>query len=388
MMTGPFSTTSPALRRPRPATAAQPQRAPSRLHVLHVVEALGSGIATALEDYVRSTPQHTHTVLAYRRPWAQTGDQLERLASRVLPLPEGRLAQLRTVRRLVRELRPDVVHAHSTYAGVYVRLFARHAGAAPVYTPHAYPFERRDVPAAVRALYWLVEAGLSFGGGCVAAVGPHEAELAARLPGRQAIVQLPNVVRGLRPRPRGALGQLAPKGELRLAMVGRISPQKGPDFFAEAVRRSRTSRLPLRWIWVGGGAPDEEAALRDAGALVTGWLPRQAALDRLAAADVYVHTAAWEGFPVSVLEAAALDHPIVARRIPALEALGVPALCDTPEALVAAARSLLDRPAREALRRESRLLIERHQPAAQGAALETAYSAALRRTRTPVMVRP
>jgi glycosyltransferase involved in cell wall biosynthesis len=372
-MTGPLSSTSAIPRRPRTAS----------LHVLHVVEALGSGIATALEDYVTSTPQHTHTVLAYRRPWAQTGDQLERLATQVLPLPEGRLAQIRTVRRRVRELRPDLVHAHSTYAGLYVRLFARPTGAAPVYTPHAYPFERRDVPAPVRGLYWLAEAGLSLGGGCVAAVGPREAELAARLPGRQAVVQLPNVVRGLGPRPPGA-PERAPRDGLRLSMLGRISAQKGPDFFRRAVQLSRAWGLPLQWTWVGGGAPGEEAALRDAGALVTGWLPRQAALERLAAADVYVHTAAWEGFPVSVLEAAALDLPIVARRIPALEALGVPALCDTPEALVAAARSLLDRPAREALRSRSRPLVERHQPAAQRDALQRAYSIALGRAHGPV----
>jgi glycosyltransferase involved in cell wall biosynthesis len=380
-MTGPPSSANAIVRRSHSTPAVRP--APPGLHVLHVVEALGSGIATALEDYVTSTPQHLHTVLAYRRPWAQTGDQLERLATRVLPLPEGRLAQIRAVRRWVRALRPDLVHAHSTYAGLYVRLFARPAGAMPVYTPHAYSFERRDVPAVVRGLYWLVEAGLSLGGGCVAAVGPYEAELAARLPGRQAVVQLPNVVRSLRPRPPGPLGD-----GLRLAMLGRLSPQKGPDFFLRAVRLSHEADLPLRWTWVGGGTPDEEAALRDAGALVTGWLPRQAALDRLATADVYVHTAAWEGFPVSVLEAAALDLPIVARRIPALEALGAPALCDTPEALVAASRSLLDRPAREALRSWSRRLVERHQPAAQLEALQRVYSIALGRAHAPATEPP
>jgi glycosyltransferase involved in cell wall biosynthesis len=370
-MTGPSNTTN---RRPHADTAAR--RPASRLHVLHVVEALGSGIATALEDYLLSTPDHTHSVLAYRRPLAQTGDNLERLAARLLPLPEGRLAQARAVRRWIRELRPDLVHAHSTYAGVYVRLFARRPGAPLVYTPHAYPFERRDVPAAVRGLYWLVEAALSLGGGCVAAVGPREAELAARLPGRQAVVKLPNVVRDLRPRPPGAEEEPTSRNELRLAALGRISPQKGPDFFARAARLSRVRGLPLRWTWVGGGRPEEERTLRAAGAVVTGWLPRQAALDRLATADVYVHTAAWEGCPVSVLEAAALGLPILARRIPALEALAVPALCDSPEAMVAAARSLLSRPAREALRRRSRLLAEQHRPAQQRDALQLAYAIA------------
>ena len=137
---------------------------------------------------------------------------------------------------------------------------------------------------------------------------------------------------------------------------------------------------------MGGGAPGEEAALREAGALVTGWLPRQAALERLAAADVYVHTAAWEGFPVSVLEAAALDLPILARRIPAPGARA--GVVRHPEALVAAGRALLDRPAREALASRSRLLVERHQPAAQHEALERAYSIALGRSRGPLARRP
>ena len=352
-----------------------------------MVEALGSGIATALEDYVRSTPDHRHTVLAYRRPWAQTGDELKRLTVRLLPLPEGRLAQIRTVRHWVRTLRPDLVHAHSTYAGVYVRAFARPPGRSVVYTPHAFPFERRDVPATVRGLYWVVEAALSLGGGCVAAVGPREAELAARLPGGHTVIQVPNVVRDLRPRHLDRLEHAA-GGELRLAMLGRISPQKGPDFFRHAVRHSRALGLPLRWTWVGGGPPEEERALRKAGAVVTGWLPREAALDHLATADVYVHTAAWEGFPISVLEAAALDLPIVARRIPALKALDGPALCDTPEEMVAAARSLLDRPAWEALRARSRRLVERHQPAAQRQALERAYSIALASRRASAAGRP
>jgi glycosyltransferase involved in cell wall biosynthesis len=352
----------------------QPNEPVPGLKVLHVVEALGSGIATALEDYIRSTPCHAHTILGYRRPGAQTGDGLERLAARLLLLPEGRLAQIRTLRRWVRELRPDVIHAHSTYAGLYVRLFVRAPAATLIYTPHAYPFERRDIPAALRGMYWLIEALLSLRGGCVAAVGPREVELAERLPGKQVVVHLPNVVRSVRPAPPVSVQERSAEGELRLAMLGRISPQKGPNFFRRAVELSQALALPLRWIWVGGGEPADERALREAGAEVTGWLPRSQALGWLATADVYVHTAAWEGLPVSVLEAAALGLPIVARRIPALESLGLPLLCDSPEALVAALRPLVDERRRDALRAYSRRLAQRHRPAVQRQALELAYS--------------
>jgi glycosyltransferase involved in cell wall biosynthesis len=55
---------------------------------------------------------------------------------------------------------------------------------------------------------------------------------------------------------------------------------------------------------------------------VTGWLPRADALSLLATAHVYLHTAAWEGSPITLLEAADLRVPVVARSIPALDSLG------------------------------------------------------------------
>jgi glycosyltransferase involved in cell wall biosynthesis len=345
------------------------------LQVLHVVEALGSGIATALESYIRNTRDHVHTILAWRRDGAQTGDALDRLAAAVLTLPPGRLAQLRAVRRHVAQLHPDVIHAHSSYAGVYVRLLRR-PGRSLVYTPHGFSFERRDVPATLRAVFWLTEALLSLRGACVAAVGPREAQLAERLPGRQLVGYVPNVVDDLQPAVPPPSDRRGGTGRLRAAAMGRMTAQKGPDFFRSAARLSRELGLPIEWVWVGGGDPEDEQALREAGVLVTGWSSRPAALGWLSTADVYVHTAAWEGAPLSVLEAAALDLPIVARHSPALQAMGLESLHDTPEALVAATEALLDKRRREGLRARSQRLLERHGPDAQRRMLEHLYAVA------------
>jgi glycosyltransferase involved in cell wall biosynthesis len=351
--------------------------------VLHVVESLASGVASALEDYVRSIPWCDHVLLGHRRDGAQTGDGLARLAAAVLPLPAGRLAQLREVRRRVEQLRPDLVHAHSSYAGLYVRLLPRRLTPAVVYTPHGFSFERSDVAAPVRAAFWLAEAALGLRGDVVAAVGPREAELARRLPGRRQVVYVPNVVRALEaveppptPEPAANARRARP---LRLATIGRIGPAKDPAFFRELVLLGRELGLPLRWIWIGGGDAAAERALRDVGVLVTGWSSRRRALGWLTTADVYVHTAAWEGAPVSVLEAAALGLPVVARRNRALDALDLPVLCDTPRALVEAVAALLDPRRREELRDHSARLLGRHHPDRQRRALRRAYSAALLR---------
>lgn len=345
-----------------------------RPHILHVVESLSSGVATAIEDYLRSTPGCRHTVLAWRRGEAQTGDRLEELATEMLPMPPGRLAQARFVRRHIKRLRPDIVHAHSSYAGLYVRAFTSQPARSLVYTPHGYSFERRDVSLPVRGLFWLVEALLSFRGATVAAVAPREARLAARLPGRQPVTYLPHAVGLGQPvAPLPSPDEDGPLPRLRLAALGRIAPQKDPQFFRRAVLLSRSSALPMKWIWIGGGDPSEELALRQAGVHVTGWVSRAEALGWLATADVYVHTAAWEGWPVSLLEAAALGLPFVARRSPALAMLDPELLFNTPQELVELVYSLTDKRRRADLEDRSRRLLEQHRPQAQRAALEQVY---------------
>lgn len=358
-----------------PIDASAQEQSGRPLQILHVVESLGSGVATALEGYIRNTPGHVHTVLAWRRDGAQTGDALDRLAAALLILPPGRLAQLRSVRRHVARLRPDVIHAHSSYAGLYVRLLRR-PGRSLVYTPHGFSFERRDVSAALRGVFWLTEALLSLRGACVAAVGPREARLAERLPGRQLVQYVPNAVRDLQlaTAPAGNRGDRT--GRLRAAALGRITAAKDPDFFRSAASLARELGLPIDWVWVGGGDCADEESLREAGVLVTGWVSRPTALAWLSTADMYVHTAAWEGAPLSVLEAAALDLPILARRSPALKALGLEPLYDTPDALIAAMKALLDERQRDRLRARSQRLLERHGPDAQRRTLEYLYAVA------------
>jgi glycosyltransferase involved in cell wall biosynthesis len=121
-----------------------------------------------------------------------------------------------------------------------------------------------------------------------------------------------------------------------IVTVGRICPQKDPTWYLQAFQAYRGER---HWVWVGGASSDDERAMADqaaleaAGVVVTGWLDRAAVFNWLKRAHVYVHTAAWEGNPMTLYEAAAQGLPVLARDIPAVRAEGIQHLMNSPEHL-------------------------------------------------------
>ncbi|WP_416279144.1 glycosyltransferase [Mycetocola zhadangensis] len=104
-----------------------------------------------------------------------------------------------------------------------------------------------------------------------------------------------------------------------VAMIGRLSAQKDPDYFAQVASLVRTVNPQVRFTWIGGGDDARVAQMESQGIRVTGWLDEAALIGELQRPWVYFHSARYEGFPLSVLDAAAFGHPIVARRIPAFE---------------------------------------------------------------------
>ena len=77
----------------------------------------------------------------------------------------------------------------------------------------------------------------------------------------------------------------------------------------------------IQFIWIGGGSDNEENALKDAGVLVTGILNFNQVGSVLNQCDLYIHTAAWEGNSLAVLEASSVNLPILARSIGAIDSI-------------------------------------------------------------------
>lgn len=305
--------------------------------VLHVAECFAAGVRTALLEYIASTPMVEHVVLA-----ADRGEPLPSSCAgyRRIGMVDGHLARIRQVRQLRRLLQPSIIHAHSSYAGVYARLGC---GNVPVvYTPHCFAFERRDLPVAARRTLWSVERSLVGRTVIVAACSRRESDLAQQL--GETSVCIPNVGRFVDPVNQDIINESSTDIS-RVVFMGRISPQKDPGFAVATVQRiAALAGGRVGFEWIGDGPAADRARLEEAGVRVTGWLPAEEVAAELSSSSVYLHTAAWEGFPMAVLEASQLGLPIVARAIPALDGMPEEFLGEGPAAVAAIAAEMIGAP--------------------------------------------
>ncbi|WP_424466753.1 glycosyltransferase [Pseudoclavibacter helvolus] len=346
--------------------------------VVHIAESYAGGVMSAIHDYRRNAPEVSHHLLyATRQDAPLDASSLQGFES-VTKFPPGHLARIRAVRAMRRRFPTAVLHAHSSYAGVYVRLAVRASSHRPIaYTPHCYAFERRDVSGLVRKVFFGAEAILALNTSVFAACSRRELALSDWPLSRASRYYVPNVPPQDSAAP-DASGRTE-DGPLTLVGSGRFGAQKDPEFFARAVRSLREQGRELRALWIGGGdKPELQAAMSDADVEVTGWLPREEVLRRMLSADVYLHSASWEGFPVGVLEVAALRVPTIVRDITAFQGVSVPLMITQPNEILTIWDRLSDSEYRERVADELDEALADCTDTHQQIALQRVYSTATR----------
>ncbi len=221
------------------------------------------------------------------------------------------LAAFRKLRALFTEHRPDVVHAHSSKAGVLARAAAKAAGIKTIfYTPHGYGFLQQDRSTASRLLYKTIERAASRIGSVVAC-SPNEAAAAADLTGGRPVHTVCDAYLG-------DFREPLPHDGVVVGSCGRLTYARNPDAWILLAQRLTDSRNGLKCVWIGGG--EDEPRVRThlenmnlpGRVELTGWLPAEQARERLRALDLFVHYSRWDAMPNAVLEAMAAGLPVVA----------------------------------------------------------------------------
>ncbi|AGP29915.1 glycosyltransferase [Corynebacterium terpenotabidum] len=357
------------------------------MRILHVTDCYHGGVATAVDQYARLTPEQEHLLLSNnargadapvpRTPGVFAVDE---------ELPASPVDAVRAVRAAVRRYRPDLVHAHSSFAGAYARVAAvldrvtpGRAAVPVVYTPHSFAFERADIPAWKQAVFRGMEKALfpftSVGAPCADREGELMADLSRGVPGTVPVIVVPNVLLDDHP---ATPGSWAPTDPPTVGVVSRVTPQRDPAFFIETARLIREQRPDTRFVWIGDGDGKDATLtdlLADADIDVTGWLSGDELRDRIAGLSLVIHTARWDGFPMAVLEVRRIGVPLLVRDIPALRECPASARFSTPEDAAAKAVRILDEHADPA---PWDGLDQAHAPERQRARLSEAYALAVR----------
>ena len=263
------------------------------------------------------------------------------------------LVSPRAVTRLASAFRrraPDLVQSHGARANVYARLAARLAGVRVVISTIHNALADYPVSATRLAVYRAMDRltlPLTTRVLCVAEA------LARDYPCRSVVVRNGIDAADFDPvrvgPPARALRQiLAPGGGPLVGFVGRLTPQKAPLAFVALIARLRRTRPDVQGVIVGDGPLRAEGERAGDAQGLGAWCRVLGARDDvaavLAALDVFVLTSMSEGFPFVVLEAMALERPVVATAVN-----GVPEIVEHGVTGVLAARGDGDAMARAVL---------------------------------------
>ena len=288
--------------------------------ILHVSQPTDGGVAQCVADFARFGIELGLRVSVACPPDGPLARWVETAGGIYVPWPATRNpgmsvgAQIWRLRQIVQKVDPDVVHLHSSKAGLAGRLALR--GKRPtIFQPHSWSFQALSgLPQEAAALWERFGAHWAQVIICVS-----EEELrCGQARGIRASWRV--VENGVDPTGWSEASQKeALEARLRLGLlsgpvvvsVGRLTRQKGQDILIEAWREVR-EEVPAAVLILVGDGPERLAIAQQCcpGAKLVG--RREDVKDWLAAADVVVIPSRWEGLSLLMLEAMARGRSVVA----------------------------------------------------------------------------
>jgi len=286
------------------------------MKVLHVAETIQGGVGAHLEEIVpRQVAALGVDAVRVIVPESERS-HFPRIAAAPIRGFDRLGSRLRNTAELARVLRreqtafgADVIHAHSSFAGLATRLPLLRPDRGPVlvYCPHGWSFAA-DGPA--RPLYARAERLLQGAADAIVTVSQHERDLALSVGLRADNLRvLRNGIADDAPAEPVRTGFASER--LNLLFLGRLDRQKGFDILLDAAGRVGGN---VHFHVVGSSVREIDRGTQTIPANMTlhGWQAREVAAGFVAACDAVVMPSRWEGLPLVALEAMRAGKAILA----------------------------------------------------------------------------
>lgn len=301
-----------------------------KIRVLHVAEAAG-GVERYLETLFKYSKDQVENILVCSQNYDYK--KFKTLADRVIVLrmahdieSSSDIKVERTLRRIIKQLKPDIVYAHSSKAGAFARIADLGLNNKVIYNPHGWAFNMQQSAKKKEMYKWVEKISAHF---CDKIVCISDAEKESAL--REKICKpskLQVIYNGIdleeiektTPMSRAQLG--IPEGAFVIGMVGRLSKQKAPDTFVKAAKLIKEKIPNAFFLMVGDGELRDQIenliSQYDLGSsfLITGWVDNSTAYMKIM--NVGMLLSRWEGFGLVLPEYMACGIPIVATNVDAI----------------------------------------------------------------------
>ena len=240
--------------------------------------------------------------------------------------------------QVIRRIKPDIVHCHSSKGGIVGRVAAKLAGVRKVfYTPHAYAFDSPEFSKPKKRLFILVERWASRLGTTRTfnvSEGEFHNVLRHRIdkPAKFSVIYngVPDVPLPTRAQARTELGLdgVVPEGAPVVGCAAWLDARKDPMTFMHIAERIVMRRPDVHFVYIGNGDLTDQvkAFVRDRrlGGNVHVLDYRDDACFLVGAFDVYLLCSLYEGMPYSLVEALRAGVPIAATRTTGNDEVVVP----------------------------------------------------------------
>lgn len=318
-----------------------------RKKVLLIIEAMGGGGGRHVQDLILNLDQNLFQLSVIYSPersdvkfLANLDKYKEKAAlyecetlTREINLKKDKAAYI-YISKKIKDIKPDIVHCHSSKAGVIGRLAAKRCGIKKVfYTPHAYSFLAPEFSKQKKRIFVLIESFLSryattktF---CVSK-GEKEAALTYRLDKKEKISVIYNGLPDVElPEKNEIKRQLGLKStDIVIGNNARMSEQKNPLLFMEIAKNIIQKDRSYHFVWAGEGPLIthvkrfiQENDIEDNVHL----LGYRSDSERIVAGyDIFLITSLYEGLPYAPIEAMRAGVPILGTNVVGNEELIFP----------------------------------------------------------------
>jgi glycosyltransferase involved in cell wall biosynthesis len=288
--------------------------------VLHVTACFNGGVGRIINNIAQNEVGLNHYLLFDSHADSPSEDT-DSFEGRIFHWNENLIKKLPELLKVYRLLNPDIIHLHSTVAGILGRLLPLKAEI--YFSPHCFSFQRKDINFLFRFFLILLEIILSTQNSRSIAHWPIEDQIFKKITKKENIYHYPSIQVQ---KNRGDLFGEQEKNlslPLKVAAVGRIRPQKDPKFFCKVAEETSKRHLPVEFYWIGDGDFNLKTNLIEKNVKVINWVQSKAIHNIYPQFDVILITSLWESGPLTLFEALDCGKPVILRKNKAHQMYGV-----------------------------------------------------------------